>query len=123
MIPPKLLARDAKLQEKGVDPTFRRKALAVLSDVRGHGLPIVVVEVMRSKARGAMLKALGKSKNGAKSKHTVGKAMDAAFYVNGKITWAVDPKWWAIYGKAAEAHGLTWGGEWRMRDLNHVELS
>jgi peptidoglycan L-alanyl-D-glutamate endopeptidase CwlK len=81
------------------------------------------VEVMRSKARGALLKLSGKSKNGSKSKHTIGRAMDCAFWNGKTITWSVPAEWWSLYGKAAEAHGLVWGGEWRMRDMNHVELS
>lgn len=123
MIPPAVLERDRKLFAPGVDETFRRKALAVLNDVRGHNLPIVVVEVLRSKARAALMKATGKSKNGMRSKHVTGRAFDCAFW-NGKgITWDVPAEWWAVYGRAAEAHGLTWGGRWKMRDMNHVELS
>jgi len=30
-------------------------------------------------------------------------------------------QWWNTYGRAAEAHGLVWGGRWKMRDLPHVQ--
>lgn len=123
MINQKNLNRDAKLQDSHIDATFRRKAIAVLSDVRGHGLPLVVVEVYRTKARAALMKLQGKSKNGTKSKHCQGKAMDCAFDDGkGGITWNVSPAWWEIYGKACESHELTYGGRWKMRDYNHCEL-
>jgi len=119
---PRNLARDQKLNDKHVDPVFRRKAIAVLKDVRGHGIPLVVVEVYRSKARAALMKVTGKSKIGAKSKHCQGKAMDCAFDDGkGGITWNVDRKWWDLFGSAAKAHGLTWGDRWRMKDTNHIE--
>lgn len=123
-ISPKNLARDKKLDDPRVDEVFRRKAEAVLRDVRGHGLPLVVVEVYRTKARALLMKAQGKSQNGTKSKHCQGRAMDCAFDDGkGGITWNVPRSYWEVYGKAAKAHELTWGDDWHFRDTNHIELS
>ena len=47
--------------------------------------------------------------------------MDCCWLVDGKPTWNVPNEWWETYGRAAEAHGLVWGGRWRMRDLPHVQ--
>jgi len=47
--------------------------------------------------------------------------MDCCWLVDGKPTWNVPNEWWETYGRAAEAHGLTWGGRWKMRDLPHVQ--
>lgn len=55
-------------------------------------------------------------------KHGEGLAMDCAWVVDGKVSWDVPLEWWQKYGSAAKAHGLTWGGDWRMRDYGHVEL-
>lgn len=123
MISAKNLKRDDLLYDKRVNAEFRRKALAVLADLRGQGIPIVVVEVYRSKVRAALMKLQGKSKIGAKSKHCLGKAMDCAFQVDGKITWNVSHEWWDKYGSAAKTHSLIWGGDWHsFPDSNHAEL-
>ena len=53
--------------------------------------------------------------------HGTGRAMDCCWLVNGAPTWNVPEEWWQTYGRAAEAHGLVWGGRWRMRDLPHVQ--
>ena len=53
--------------------------------------------------------------------HGTGRAMDCCWLVNGAPTWNVSEEWWETYGRAAEAHGLTWGGRWKMRDLPHVQ--
>ena len=53
--------------------------------------------------------------------HGTGRAMDCCWLVNGAPTWNVPNEWWETYGRAAEAHGLTWGGRWKLRDLPHVQ--
>lgn len=123
MLTDKNKLRDDKLYDRRVNATFRRKALAVLADLRGQGIPLVVVEVYRSPARAMLMKLQGKSKIGAQSKHCKGLAMDCAFQDSKSgITWSVSRKWWDKYGSSAEAHGLTWGDRWKMKDTNHVEL-
>lgn len=118
----KVLGRDKMLDAAEINSTFRVKARAVLMDIRGHGLPLVVVEGFRSKVRAALMLATGKSKNGKLSKHCVGRAADMAWFVDGKITWNVPSAWWLLYMHSAEVHGLTAGGRWKMRDTNHIEL-
>lgn len=61
-----------------------------------------------------------------RSKHIDGLAIDFAAYVNGKVTY--DPKPYreiakAFYSCADEMNiEMTWGGEWRVQDLMHVEI-
>lgn len=61
-----------------------------------------------------------------RSKHQDGLAIDVAAYVGGKITYNPAP-----YYKIAESFyycsdglgvPITWGGEWRVKDLMHFEL-
>lgn len=118
----KLKARDSLLDDKRVNPQWAATVKRILSKLRDKGIPAVVVEVYRSPARAALMKATGKSKNGVKSKHTIGKAADIAFEKNGKLSWDVDPAWWSLLGSLAEAEGAVWGGRWRMRDYNHIEM-
>lgn len=123
IIPDKILDRDKKLDEKGVNPNLTRKVKAVLHDLRSQGLPAVVVEVLRSKTKAALMKATGKSLTGLKSKHIIGKAADIAFWDGKKITWAVPLEYWNKLGSSADAHELIWGGTWKsLVDKNHIEL-
>jgi len=123
----------------------------VLQDVRGHGQPLLVWEVFRSREQQRALYAQGRTdaelrkvgysddeiiqyrKQGYLSSksvvtkilnpkyHGTGRAMDCCWLVDDKPTWDVPDEWWQTYGQAAEAHGLKWGGRWRMRDLPHVQ--
>jgi peptidoglycan L-alanyl-D-glutamate endopeptidase CwlK len=143
--------RDHLLDDERVHPIARRKFKAVLQDVRGHGLPLLVWEVYRSRERQRMLYAQGRTDaqllkagytmqeieryraagyTASKPKvthaktpryHGRGLAMDCCWLVNGKPTWDVDMDWWQTYGRAAKAHGLVWGGDWKMKDLPHVQ--
>lgn len=143
--------RDHLLEDERVDPTFRRKARAVLQDVRGHGLPLVVVEVYRTVGRQRMYYAQGRTDDRLRrlgytdrelaayrragytadkpkitytmkpTAHGEGRAMDCAWLIGGTISWNAPLDWWQKYGSSAKAHGLTWGGDWKMRDYSHVE--
>lgn len=148
----KAAAKDYLLDDERVHPIFRRKAKAVLADVRLWGRPIIVIEVFRSLERQRQLYAKGRTddqlqKAGYSKEeiakirqqgflevdpkvtyrktpkaHGKGLAMDVAWLVNGKVTWNVPEDWWDLYGRCAKAHGLIWGGDWKMRDKGHVEL-
>lgn len=145
--------RDKLLDDPRVHPDARRKFRAVLQDVRGHGLPLVVWEVYRSKEQQRMYYAQGRTdamllargftaeeiqkarKRGFTADkpvitklvnpqyHGLGLAMDCCWLVEGKYTWSVPTDWWETYGRAAKAHGLEWGGDWKMRDLPHIQLT
>ena len=144
-------ARDHLLDDPRVNPAARRKFKAVLAHVRGRGLPLLVWEVYRSREQQRALYAQGRTnaellkvgytpeeiatyraQGYLASKpvvtkilnpryHGTGRAMDCCWLVDGKPTWNVDMSWWEMYGRAAEAHALKWGGRWKMRDLPHVQ--
>jgi len=143
--------RDNLLNDPRVHPVAKRKFQAVLADVRSKGLPLLVWEVYRSREQQRALYAQGRTdaelrkagfsdeeiakyrKQGYLSTkpvvtnlrtpryHGTGRAMDCCWLLDGKPTWNVPEEWWNTYGRAAEAHGLTWGGRWKMRDLPHVQ--
>lgn len=145
-------SRDHLLDDERVHPVFRRKAKAVLADVRGHELPLYVVEVFRTRGRQRMLYAQGRTDAQLRAvgftekeiaayrragysadkpvvtnsvspyAHGRGLAMDCAWLVDGRVRWDAPAEWWEKYGSAAKAHGLIWGGDWKMRDMAHVEL-
>ena len=112
------------------DDAFRQKLLTVFKLMRErHGYEMVLLEGYRSPQRQAALAALGSSvtRAGANmSYHQYGLAADIAFLREGKLvlsekdTWAM--RGYTRYGELAEAAGLTWGGNWTLRDFGHVEL-
>ena len=146
-----IYSRDYLLDDQRVNATARRKFKAVLADVRGRGLPLLVWEVFRTSEQQRALYAQGRTneellKAGYTPEeiaryrmqgytsikpivthartpryHGTGRAMDCCWLVDGKPTWNVPEEWWETYGRAAEAHGLKWGGRWKMRDLPHVQ--
>ncbi len=58
-----------------------------------------------------------------KSNHQGGKAVDCTFFHNGKVCWC-EKHPWLLYGEAAKALGLKWGGDWPTpkTDRPHLEL-
>jgi peptidoglycan L-alanyl-D-glutamate endopeptidase CwlK len=61
-----------------------------------------------------------------RSRHQDGMAIDFAAYVNGAITYEPSPyyKIAAAFFYCSEKHNvpIVWGGDWRVKDLMHVEL-
>lgn len=101
----------------------------LLDACRRDGLDLMVTSTYRSFADQAALYAQGRTETGKRvtnarpgsSFHNVRRAVDFAFVVGGKPSWA-DHHPWEELGGMAEGCGLTWGGRWRnMPDRPHVE--
>jgi len=112
-----------------LDADFRQRLLVVFQVMRQHGYEVALLEGYRSPERQDYLASLGQHVTSAaayQSYHQFGLAADCAFYLNGRIIiderdpWAM--RGYKLYGEAAEAAGLTWGGRWKMMDFGHVEL-
>lgn len=115
---------------KGVSPSLREKAEAVLAQLAAEGYDVRPVEGYRSPDRQAalMASASGVTSVGAWSScHNYGLALDAAVFVNGEPSWNLnDPHVMAGYlrfGELSEIVELDWGGRWTSpKDYPHVEL-
>lgn len=113
-----------------LDADFQSRLLRVFETMRTvHGYDLVLLEGYRSPERQQQLAALGPHVTNAgmyQSYHQYGLAADVAFVRDGRIVISERDPWamrgYTLYGETAEAHGLTWGGRWRMRDYGHVEL-
>lgn len=114
-----------------LDAEFRNRLLAVYRLMRDeHGYEMVLLEGYRSPERQTELATLGTNVTHAaagESYHQYGLAADSAFVIEGRIVISEqDPRaarGYALYGAAAQAAGLVWGGSWRsLKDLGHVEL-
>lgn len=109
-------------------PAFRQRLLAVYQVMQQkYGYNMVLIEGYRSPERQRKLLAEGATNAGPyESYHQFGLAADSAFMRNGELVIAINDEWtmrgYKLYGKVAERFGLTWGGDWNLKDYGHVEL-
>lgn len=122
--------RNADRNWNKMNSEFVQRLLTVYKIMKDeHGYDMVLLEGYRSPERQARLLAKGAhvTKAGSyRSYHQFGLAGDSAFIRNGKIVISERDPWamrgYTLYGKVAKSVGLVWGGDWRMKDLGHVEL-
>lgn len=128
VIPPEP-KREALLD--GCMPEFRSAVESVIEEMRARGFKVMVFESTRSDARQSWLYGFGRTYDDGR-----GPVTKAPTAVNGwhryglacDIVEADDSPWhapqafWQSLGTIAEAHGLTWGGRWRVVDLPHVQF-
>lgn len=109
---------------------FEQRLLLVFRIMKErHGYDMALLEGYRSPERQDLLASAGASVTNAKafqSYHQFGMAADCAFLRDGKLVISEKDPWamrgYRLYGEAAEAAGLTWGGRWTMMDFGHTEL-
>lgn len=122
---------------EGVHPRLVVAVTRILNASAELGFPMVVTAGVRSTAQQQALYAQGRTVPGKivtnadgvrkKSHHQTkadgfGYAVDMAFLVDERPSWAEEHPW-DLYGAMAKALGLTWGGEWEsFPDRPHVEL-
>jgi len=107
--------------------TLRRKVIAVLADMKGHGFAPKVFSTWRSPDEQLVLYNAGRSRvkfsfhNAVRADWTP--CALAADIADAKLAWGASLVFWQTLGKAAKAHGLTWGGDWKsFPDSAHVQL-
>jgi peptidoglycan L-alanyl-D-glutamate endopeptidase CwlK len=113
-----------------LDREFSQRLLWVFRTMREqHGYEMVMLEGYRSAERQNRLADAGAHVTGARayqSYHQSGLAADCAFLRGGQVVISERDEWamrgYELYGRMAEAAGLTWGGRWTMRDFGHAEL-
>jgi len=98
---------------------YRASELAYLK-----GIDITVAEGLRSKGRQQQLFELGKSKT-LNSKHLIGEAVDIYPIIEKKIAWdRFSDLALCMFQAAYELSvPVEWGGDWKMRDCPHWQLS
>ena len=118
----------------GVDPELAAKIRRILNAMQALGFPMMVTDGFRTVQQQKRLFAQGRTPSVpgpivtradgvvVRSNHQDGRAVDCTFLdANGKPRW-IDADPWELYGCAAEALGLKWGGRWRRPDRPHLEL-
>ena len=91
----------------------REKEVAAVNRLRAHAMlsPITVQENSA---------AVTKAKPG-ESYHQWRCAFDVVPLSAGKLAWDPRSALWAEIGAGAHVAGLEWGGDWRFRDLPHLQ--
>ena len=113
----------SKEKLKGVDERLVRVVELAFLHTR---VPFIITEGLRTKERQEQLVKQGASKT-MNSKHRVGKAVDLAPLVDGKVRWD-----WPLFYPMADAMKaaaalldvkIVWGGDWKtFKDGPHFEL-
>ena len=108
-------------------PEFRPLAAQLVLDALEVGIPVMIIDTLRTPEEQAANIAKGVSWT-ANSRHLTGHAIDIAPYetyqLHGpdKLQWNTDDPVWAKLGSIGEALGLVWGGRWKQKDMGHFEL-
>lgn len=143
--------RDHLINHPTVKAALASRFKRLLSDVRAKGYPLLVWEVYRSEQHQQELYCQGRSsvylrkmgvpanliaqarlmgynpdkpritKRRLAGMHSQGRAMDCVWLIKGQPSWNAPDEWWQCYGDVAKRLGLTWGGDWKMRDMAHVQ--
>lgn len=110
-----------------LDARFLPLAIALLARCVEAGIPVFVVDTLRTPEEHAANLASGRSWV-KRSKHMDGLAIDVAPYEvytsaagGDKLLWDGSHPAWVRIGAIGEALGLRWGGRWKVRDLGHFE--
>jgi hypothetical protein len=107
-----------------LEPTFRRKVLAVISDAHGHGQEFRVLETYRSQELQAIYFKRGVTKLRNVGVHHFALACDLVRVVNGRDDWNAD---FSLLAKLAKSHSIVSGLNWnqpgpnRFVDAGHLQ--
>lgn len=107
-------------------PHVRKKLEEWISKLKDAGVEVRVVETYRTPERQQQLFDRGATKAKPwRSWHQLRRAWDAYPVVNGKTIISVSEETIPLFtkmGEAAKELGITWGGNWKIKDYGHFEV-
>lgn len=109
-----------------LSPRFKPLAIELLARLTEAGIPVMVIDTLRTPEEHAANLAKGVSWT-TRSKHLDGDAIDicpyAIYDVGGpdKLNWDAGHPVWKRIGEIGESLGLRWGGRWKQKDMGHFE--
>jgi len=110
-------------------PRFRDAVEKALAECNAVGLDAIVYEALRSPELQAAYYARGRTeippdrpvtnaKSNIYSWHGYGLAVDV---ISRTKLWSETPEWFAHVASIFKGHGCKWGGDWKQRDLPHMQ--
>ncbi|PYQ25562.1 MAG: hypothetical protein DMF56_27160 [Acidobacteria bacterium] len=108
-------------------PRFRPIACELLARIVEAGIPVLIVETLRTPEQHAINLANGTSWT-EHSKHLDGLAIDLCPYklydLHGpdKLEWRTDDPVWAVMATIGRKLGLRCGFDWKQKDCGHFEF-
>lgn len=109
-----------------LSPRFRPLAVELLARLTEAGIPVLIVDTLRTPEEQAVNIRKGVSWT-VNSKHLTGDAIDIVpyrqfeLYGPDKLQWESDDPIWQKIGVIGESLGLRWGGRWKVKDMGHLE--
>jgi hypothetical protein len=112
-----------------LDPAFRPIAVEWIARCVEAGIPVVIINTLRTPAEQATAIATGHSWT-KHSRHLIGWAIDCCPYESyllhgpDKLNWNAGDPVWQRMGALAKAIDprVIWGGDWLKRDMGHIEV-
>lgn len=103
-----------------LEPTFRRKVLAIVADCHAHGIHVSIEETYRSQARQFELYGEHVTQLAHVGVHGFGLAADLVpvHPHTGQLTWDW-PQAFALIQKLAHVHGVISGSDWGHPERRH----
>ena len=110
-----------------LDPVFRPVAIELIARCTEAGIPLLIVETLRTPHQHAINLANGVSWI-AHSLHLDGLAIDLCPYrlydLHGpdKLEWRTEDPVWAVMATIGRQLGLRCGSDWKQKDCSHYEF-
>ena len=124
-----------------LQPAFRARVDAIISDLEAAGYPVWVAETHRSAERQAELvrRKLSWTSHSRHEDRLAADLVDGRTVAGHLVLWGASMDVWRLsdeeerqrreaaedffrqLGAAAHRHGVTWGGDWRHYDPAHIE--
>jgi hypothetical protein len=128
-VPPRL---DPHNRLAGVHPELARRIVQTAIALVRRGLPVTITRTggIRTFAEQDAIYSQGRTRPGrivthaapGLSNHNYGFAVDLVPVVNGQPNWQVALSVWQTIGDEGKRAGLSWGGDWTIKDYPHFQL-
>jgi hypothetical protein len=128
-VPPRL---DPLNKLAGVHPEVARRTVQTAIALVRRGLPVTITRTggIRTFAEQEAIYSQGRTRPGnivthaapGLSNHNYGLAVDLVPLVNGQPNWQVALGVWQAIGDEGKRAGLSWGGDWAIKDYPHFQL-
>lgn len=120
------MASSCQRDISSLKPELQAKFTELKEVAHGEGIDFKLICGYRTQKEQDRLYAQGRTKVGKKvtwtrrSRHTQRIAFDIAIVKGDRISWRSED--YFSIGRLGKSLGLTWGGDWKVRDYGHFQL-